>query len=457
MKSKAVLLTLVLVAGSAAPVFAAPAPVITSFTVRPVVVKPGGGEVRAEVRYTGDLEPNRLDFGYAFDRGAPGGQQMYGCVSMGGEGTVSIGCGIDGRWRPGPLTVFLKVTDTKGKVVSEQSRVVPLRRDTRLDQVSATGGRLTGRFAAFDGGKRYKPAARRTLRLLARRPGTKTWIELPPVKTGADGRFKAVLKPGGGRLRVVYPGSSWYARKVKELAETRDRTKVSGFTATPARINQGKKITFRGRFSARTALQGRPIELLFRPGPDVAPKVVRTVRTGKGGAFTAKLTARTTGTWFARFAGTGRDAPSRSADRRVLVGPASGTFLPSDDLMAVRTDFSSAKNWAAVKKALVPRNGDVSPAYVDDKAFRGLSVKQLMARLPVGYDGGLLVIVDRRAMTTRAHELLVVDLWEEPGRTLRVVASEYEELQANVVFALTLEFSDYVDAAGADGVFRGFG
>jgi hypothetical protein len=59
------------------------------------------------------------------------------------------------------------------------------------------------------------------------------------------------------------------------------------------------------------------------------------------------------------------------------------------------------------------------------------------------------------SLTHPEHPILVVDLFDEPGRTFRVVPSEMWSVENNLSIA-NMGFEDFVGAVDRDGVFRGF-
>ena len=93
-------------------------------------------------------------------------------------------------------------------------------------------------------------------------------------------------------------------------------------------------------------------------------------------------------------------------------------------------------------------------------AYRDLSTEQLVALAAV--DQELLFIADSKAVTEAEMPLLAVlpagadD--EEPAQgheELRVTAAHLAAVENNLSMA-TMDWEEFVDAAGKDGVFRGF-
>jgi hypothetical protein len=79
---------------------------------------------------------------------------------------------------------------------------------------------------------------------------------------------------------------------------------------------------------------------------------------------------------------------------------------------------------------------------------------RLGSEVPPG-SRSFLFVVDRHALEHPDHPILVVDLRAEPGRTFRVVPSAVWAVENNLSIA-NLDFADFADAVGPDGVFRGF-
>jgi hypothetical protein len=69
----------------------------------------------------------------------------------------------------------------------------------------------------------------------------------------------------------------------------------------------------------------------------------------------------------------------------------------------------------------------------------------------------LLFAVDRRTITDPEHPVLVVELGPDEGyaRSFRVVPHLVQDVENNLSIA-NLDWEDYVDAVGADGILRSF-
>jgi len=127
------------------------------------------------------------------------------------------------------------------------------------------------------------------------------------------------------------------------------------------------------------------------------------------------------------------------------------------DSLVLRTDFSDASVWESVCAAIQRPIGEFRAcvSILSDAQYNGLEVDQLPGVLAEGGGRSFLSIVDRTAIEHPEHPILVVDLFEEPGRTFRVIPSEMWSVENNLSIA-NMDFSEFADEADPDGVFRGF-
>ncbi|GHG84302.1 DUF6924 domain-containing protein [Streptomyces griseocarneus] len=125
----------------------------------------------------------------------------------------------------------------------------------------------------------------------------------------------------------------------------------------------------------------------------------------------------------------------------------------------LRTDFSDQEAWEDIRGTIeTPTERDEFVAdvtFFDDGSCAGLTAEEIVALVPDDYDHAFLVIVDDVATASDEMPLLCVDLADERGRTVRVVAAELWSIENNLSLA-NMDFEEFVDAAEADGVFRGF-
>jgi len=126
--------------------------------------------------------------------------------------------------------------------------------------------------------------------------------------------------------------------------------------------------------------------------------------------------------------------------------------------LVLRTDFSDDAAWEAVCAAIQEPNPEGFKAYVDcisDPAYAGLTVEQLVALAPKGGDRTFAFLIDRVTLTNPEWPVLVVDLYDEPGRSFRVIPRETWGVENNLSLA-NMDYYEFADSVDPDGVFRGF-
>ncbi|HMC88973.1 MAG TPA: hypothetical protein VKI17_05475 [Gemmataceae bacterium] len=130
----------------------------------------------------------------------------------------------------------------------------------------------------------------------------------------------------------------------------------------------------------------------------------------------------------------------------------------SNNSLLLRTDFSDDAAWSALCEAVQVPSQEGFQARVDcisDPVYDGLTVEQLVALAPKGGDHTFAFIVDRIALTNPERPVLVVDLYDEPGRTFRVIPREMWGVENNLSIA-NMDYCEFADSVDPDGVFRGF-
>jgi hypothetical protein len=137
-------------------------------------------------------------------------------------------------------------------------------------------------------------------------------------------------------------------------------------------------------------------------------------------------------------------------------------FLPfTKDTPVIRTHFGDDAAWKKICDLIrQPRRelGYEFYAYVDfveNPNLRDISVKELLAMIPRDYAHTFLFVVDRKAIQRRDFPVLVVDLYDEPGRTFRAIPADIQGIQNNLSIA-NMDFYEFADRVDSDGVFRGF-
>ena len=93
--------------------------------------------------------------------------------------------------------------------------------------------------------------------------------------------------------------------------------------------------------------------------------------------------------------------------------------------------------------------------FLSDLGYDGIAAEQILSLIPDGYSHSFISIADQIALSHPENPILVVDLYDEPGRAFRVIPSEMWGVENNLSLA-NMSFSEFADAVDPDGVFRGF-
>jgi hypothetical protein len=129
--------------------------------------------------------------------------------------------------------------------------------------------------------------------------------------------------------------------------------------------------------------------------------------------------------------------------------------------LLLRTDFSDDAAWASLCAAARQPNADGFTAYVtciSDQTYDGLTVPQLVALAPQGDQSGrqtFAFIADQRTFSDPERPVLVVDLYDRPGRTFRVIPREMWSVENNLSIS-NMDYDEFAKSVDSDGVFRGF-
>lgn len=94
-------------------------------------------------------------------------------------------------------------------------------------------------------------------------------------------------------------------------------------------------------------------------------------------------------------------------------------------------------------------------AFVDDRRYDGLTIERLPQFVPESSGPTFIFLVDRETLTRTDHPILVVDLFDQRGRSFRVIPSEMWSVENNLSLA-NMDWEDFAGNVDADGVFRGF-
>ena len=130
----------------------------------------------------------------------------------------------------------------------------------------------------------------------------------------------------------------------------------------------------------------------------------------------------------------------------------------TENSLLLRTDFSDDAAWAALCEAVQEPGEEGFRAFLEcisDPTYDGLTVKQLVALAPKGSGHSFAFIVDSVSLTNPERPILVVDLYDRPGRTFRVIPREMWGVENNLSIS-NMDYYEFADNVDPDGVFRGF-
>jgi hypothetical protein len=124
----------------------------------------------------------------------------------------------------------------------------------------------------------------------------------------------------------------------------------------------------------------------------------------------------------------------------------------------LRTDFSDDNAWKVIQKAITQPGEfglQANVTFIDDRAFADVTAEQLVEMIPEDFGHTFIIVVDRVAVASPEHPVLVVDLYESPGRNFRAVPAQIQGIENNLSIA-NMDFDDFAGAVDGSGVFRGF-
>lgn len=125
----------------------------------------------------------------------------------------------------------------------------------------------------------------------------------------------------------------------------------------------------------------------------------------------------------------------------------------------LRTDFSDQASWEKICEEIQEPVGifrfRANVEFLDDMEYVGMSTNELLELLPHDYNHNFIIIVDRAAVSLPEHPLLIVDLYERSGHEFRAIPSTIQSIENNLSIG-NMDFEEFAEAAGEDGVFRGF-
>jgi hypothetical protein len=138
--------------------------------------------------------------------------------------------------------------------------------------------------------------------------------------------------------------------------------------------------------------------------------------------------------------------------------PKAKRIAASDNPLIVRTSFANAAAWKRLREIVARPVDDgflANVDYLDDSAFDGVTKDELLDVIEKKYDHSFIVMADLVTMSGKDLALLVVDLDEKRGSAFRALPSQMQSIENNLSLA-NMDFVEFAESVGRDGVFRGF-
>ncbi|MGK7890689.1 MAG: hypothetical protein AB4042_15265 [Leptolyngbyaceae cyanobacterium] len=125
--------------------------------------------------------------------------------------------------------------------------------------------------------------------------------------------------------------------------------------------------------------------------------------------------------------------------------------------IVLRTDFTDDVAWENVCTAISTPAGKhrVSVEFVNDTQFDRLTIDQLLELIPPSSKKTFIFLVDEQTISDAEHPVLTVDLFQDKGRTFRVIPAQTAAVENNLAIA-NMDWEDFSLNTDKDGVFRSF-
>jgi hypothetical protein len=125
--------------------------------------------------------------------------------------------------------------------------------------------------------------------------------------------------------------------------------------------------------------------------------------------------------------------------------------------IVLRTDFSNQSAWEKALNAILKPYGDyrVGVEFVEKMEYKDITKEQLLKLIPENYNHSFIIIFDRLTATMSESPLLIVDLFEEPGREFRADPSQIFGIESNLAIA-NMDFSEFANFVDEDGIYCGY-
>lgn len=133
--------------------------------------------------------------------------------------------------------------------------------------------------------------------------------------------------------------------------------------------------------------------------------------------------------------------------------------LPStDNSLLLRTNFTDDLAWNSLCDVIQKPNEEGFLAYFDcvsDSSYDGLTIERLTNIAINNEKHSFICVADRTTLTDPEQPILVIDCYDQPRRTFRVIPSEVWGVENNLSIS-NMNFEEFADSCDPNGVFRGF-
>jgi hypothetical protein len=134
-------------------------------------------------------------------------------------------------------------------------------------------------------------------------------------------------------------------------------------------------------------------------------------------------------------------------------------YRDCDASLLIRMDFSDDAAWLTlcerVQQPSPPDGFQALFCCVDNPALAAMSLAQLAKQAAEDLYCSAIFIADAEAIGGRDHAVLCVDCADNPGAAFRVIPAEVWGPENNLRLS-NMDFVEFAQTAGSDGIFRGF-
>ena len=123
----------------------------------------------------------------------------------------------------------------------------------------------------------------------------------------------------------------------------------------------------------------------------------------------------------------------------------------------IRTDFSNTSVWEEICNKVNDNELGIPPmvTFIDDQQFNELKLENLPKFNVDQLQHTFAFLIDKESIYNDEHPILCVDLYEDYGKSFRVLPSEIYSVAANLGLA-NMDFFEFSHNVDTDGIFRGF-